>query len=367
MTLRLKHLSGITASSAALLVLLGAACTKSSVAPTGSVTVTTPALLGPSNGAQISNLSQPVTLTVSNAFVTDSSAAVVYTFEVAVDSAFATKVQTKTASAGLGQTAVVLDALPPGQNYFWHARATGADTPGPFSPTERFTIGAALALSAPSAVSPLSGASPSGWPTFTVTNTVRTGPIATVTYRFDVSASSSFTSTVLSSTVAEGTGGQTSFTPSLSTSVPVGTPLFWRATALDAADGIVSAPSAAQSLTLQALTQQARLAALEGVTLWSGIQPPGTNGHANLGNNWSVATFVSFNGVTFLSPPLEILQEFDLIDRGMNPQDAITWMQTHGYFNDGVWVPAINVVGFPFEYISLNNDLGWDLVLRAGG
>ena len=122
------------------------ACAQPPVTPSGDTTVTTPALLAPANGAQIANLKQPVTLTINNAFVTDSSAAVLYTFEVATDAAFATKVQTPTASPGNGQTSVVLPTLPAGQNYFWHARATGGSTVGVFSATRSFTVGAALAL-----------------------------------------------------------------------------------------------------------------------------------------------------------------------------------------------------------------------------
>ena len=201
-----------------------------------------------------------------------------------------------------------------------------------------------------------------------MTNAGRTGPIVAVTYRFDISTSSTFATILLTTTLNEGANGQTSYGPSDNFPPTAGIQLFWRATALDTADGITSAASATQSFTPEALTQQAILAGFEGQTLWSGVQPPGTNGHATMGDNWNVTSFTSFNGVTFLSPPIEALQEFDLIDRGMDPQAAITWMQTHGYFNDGVWVPSISVVGFPFEYMFLNNDTGaWDLVLRSGG
>ena len=191
--------------------------------------------------------------------------------------------------------------------------------------------------------------------------------MAPLTYRFDVSTTSTFASTVLSATVSEGPNGQTSFTPPFSVPLPTGTLLFWRATAIDAQDGITSAASTTQSFTPQPLTQQATLALMEGTTLWPGIQPPGTNGHATLGVNWQVTTFISFTGVPFLSPPLEALEEFDLIDRGMDPQAAINWMHANGYFNDGLWIPSENVVGFPFVYIFLNQDTGaWDLVRRSG-
>jgi hypothetical protein len=371
-TTRIKIMPLTGATAAGVAVALAISCAQSPTSPTGSATVTTPALLAPANGAQIANLKQPVTLTIGNAFVTDSSATVLYTFEIATDAAFASKVQTPTASPGNGQTSVVLNPLTPGQSYFWHARATGGGTVGLFSATGTFTVGPALALTTPNPLSPQAGATPSGWPTFTVTNSNRTGPVVQLTYRFDVSTTPTFASTILSATVPEGPHGQTSFTPPLSTPVPVGTLLYWRATAIDAPDGITSAASATLSFTPQTLTEQAILANTEGLTLWPGIQPPGTNGHATLGDGWDIGAVTSFNGVTFLSPPLELLQEFDLIDRGMDPQAAIDWMHANGYFNDGVWAPPTAtsppIVGFPFEYIFQNNHTGaWDLVVRVGG
>ena len=350
----------------ASVALIAAACAKSPASPTGSVTVTTPAQLAPANGANIANSSQPVTLTVSNAFVTDASAPVLYTFEVSTDPNFSSKVQTKTASPGASQTSVTLDTLPSGQSYYWHARATGGDTSGTFSAAGKFSIGPSISLSAPGAVSPLTGATPSGWPTFVVNNSVKSGPVGAITYKFEVSASQSFTNVTISQTVPE-TGTQTSFTPPLSTPVPAGSTLFWRATAIDAANGIVSAASTAQSFVPSQLTSQQRIALqLNYGSLWKGAQPPGTNGHATLGTNWDPATITSFNGVTFQSPTLEELQEFDLIDRGMDPGDAINWMNANGYPNSGLWVPNVIVVGFPFEYMAFIQGQ-WDLVVRSGG
>ncbi len=346
--------------------LLVASCAQSPVSPTGSVSVTTPALLLPANGALISNLSQPITLTVSNAYVSSSSAAVLYTFEVATDAAFASKVQTKTAAPGSGQTSVVLAALPAGQSYFWHVRATGADTTGTFSATETFAVGPAITLGAPVVVAPLSGATPSGWPTFVVTDAPRSGPVGPVTYKFEVSTSSTFANDVLSQTVPE-TANQTSFTPSLSTSVVVGTTLYWRATAIDSADGIVSAPSTPQSFVASQLTQQALIALQEGFVLWPGVQPPGTNGHSGLGNGWNPTLDTSFNGVTFQSPTLEELREFDLIDRGLDPQAALDFQNNNGYPTSGLYVPSIQVVGYPFEYMLVDGDGAWALALRVGG
>ena len=107
------------------------------------------------------------------------------------------------------------------------------------------------------------------------------------------------------------------------------------------------------------------IAAQEGVVLWPGVQPPGTNGHAVLGNNWNVQSLQSFTGVTFLSPELEQIRIFDLLDRGMDPQSAINWMQANGYSTVAAWYASVQVIGFDFEYMALINGR-WDLVVKVG-
>ena len=86
----MKSFHPLRVSSALLLCAGVTACATSPVEPGGSVTVTTASPVSPANGAQIANVAQPVTLSINNAMVTDASAGVTYTFEVASDSAFAT-------------------------------------------------------------------------------------------------------------------------------------------------------------------------------------------------------------------------------------------------------------------------------------
>jgi hypothetical protein len=341
----------------AVVVVVAASCT-STTSPTGLVTVTTAGLIGPANGAFIPNVSQPVTLTVANAVITSDPSTVTYTFEVATDTLFANKILTQIVPQGAGgRTSLTLGSLPPGKNYFWHVRATGAPatgagTTGLFSAPLAFTIGPAIIIGAPTPITPLNGTTVNGsWPLLVVTNAPRTGPAGSMSYQFDIATSAAFTTIIVTATVQE-TPGQTSFTPprqSLPTQTSI---LFWRATATDQTNSVSGPASTVLSFTV--------------TPLWPGAQPPGTNGKAVLGDNWQVQTMTSFTGVVFVSPTLEELQVFDLIDRGFDPQGAISWLLANGYPTTAAFFPAVQVIGFPFEYMALINGR-WDLVRRIGG
>src|SRR3954447_26310043 len=58
------------------------------------VTLTSPSLVTPTVNQQFKNVEQPITLTIKNA-VTSGTTPLTYSFEVASDAAFATKVYTK--------------------------------------------------------------------------------------------------------------------------------------------------------------------------------------------------------------------------------------------------------------------------------
>jgi hypothetical protein len=352
-------------------LVITAACSDNPAQPSsngtsGSLTasVAAPRPVSPANAALIKNTDQPATLIVANAISTQSGAT--YTFEVASDPAFGAKVQTKDAVAegSGGQTVVKLDTLAPGRDYYWHARATAGGTTGVFGTISKFTIGPAISIDPPVPVGPLSGTTSSGWPAFTVSNSTRSGPVGSLVYRFEISTNGAFTSTLVTGTVNEGTN-RTSFTPS-GQAPAAQTTLFWRATAIDQTNNVSSPVSSVQSFTYAQPTIQAQLAAQQGLTLWPGVQPPNTTGHASLGANWDVATVVSFNGVTHVKPSLEQLQVFDLIDRGMDPGSALAWMNSNGYGTTAVYYASVQVIGFPYEYMALI-DGQWSLVLRVGG
>jgi hypothetical protein len=332
-------------------LILGVALTAMSCGTSNPLqpSIGTAVLIQPSDGAQVSNTDQPILLVVQNATMTGSSAPT-YTFEIAVDSAFATKVQIKDAvPQGTSQTSVTLETLPPGKDYYWHVRAQTAAKTGAFSGAFKFTIGSSVTINAPTVISPGNAAQTPVRPTFTVSNAIRQGPAGAITYEFDISTTAAFGSILVQGKVPEGPG-QTSFTPS--SDLPSNTALFWRAFAIDGSSGVVGTPTSAQTFTT-------------GSSLWSGNQPPGTNGHAVLGDNWQTQTVVSFNGVVYTSPTLDQRQVFDLVNKGMSPQAAIDWMHANGYPTSAAYFSSVNVIGFPFSYIALVNGR-WDLVIRSG-
>ncbi len=190
-----------------LVCLLWATACSSGSPSSPSASVASPVPLAPTNGAQ-RNTAQPVTLVVQNATVSQAAAAVTYTFEVATDSAFANKVQTKTgvAAGPGGQTSLALGSLAPGSDYYWHAQATAGGTTGVFSGGAKFTIGTAVSNNSPTALSPANGATVPTTPTLTVVNATRTGPAGPIAYRFDISTSPTFASVTVSASVLEGAG-----------------------------------------------------------------------------------------------------------------------------------------------------------------
>jgi len=276
---------------------------------------------------------------------------------------------------GSGQTSVKLDSLAGGRDYYWHVRATGGGTTGPFSPVMKFTMGPAVVLSTPSPIGPLSGAVTGPRPAFRVSNVTRTGPAGAITYKFEVANSSAFSTIVASVTVNEGVN-ETGFIPSID--LPIGVPLFWRATALDSASGVSSGPSAVQSFTARAFSAAEQIAQQLGQTLWPGTFPPGTTGHATMGNDpafgkgWQIQTlYYAPQNVTFQSPDLEMLRFFDLFDRGFLPDDAIAWMNANGYPTAAQWYPPPEkaVLGLHYVYLASRGKVfvngTWDIVLRV--
>ncbi len=230
-----------------MLVLVVGCSSSSPTQPSGANSTGAPTPLQPAAGAKISFASQPVTLVVSNGMATGTNP-ITYSFEVATDSGFGAKVFIKdgVAQGGNGQTSLTINSLAGSTDYYWHARVVSGTTTGVFGPTAKFTVASAVILSPPVPVSPLTGANVYTRPPLTVANAARQGPAGAITYKFEISLNAGFTSVVVSATVPEGDGGQTSFTPT--TDLPNLTTIYWRVTALDAANSASSAPSAVQAV-----------------------------------------------------------------------------------------------------------------------
>jgi hypothetical protein len=331
--------------------------------------------MAPGANASLRFADQPVTLTVQNAAVTTSGTT--YTFEIATDSTFTSRVQTWTdvPEGANGQTSRRLDPLAGGRDYYWRARATNGGTAGPFTAPVKFSMGPAVIVNAPTPIAPLTGTTTTPRPTFRVRNATRTG-VAAVIYRFEVASSPAFSAPlVLSVTVNEGVN-ETGLTPV--SDLPLNTTLYWRAIAADTATGIASDPSAVQSFTTRAFSQAERIAFQLGEALWPGAQPSGSFGHATMGDDpfygsgWNIQTlYYQPRQVYFRSPDIEQLRYFDLFDRGYDPDGAIAWMRGNGYPTIAQWYPGPEkaVMGFQYVYVAARykqvvNGI-WDIVVRV--
>jgi hypothetical protein len=356
--------SRVRAGAVALSLIAAAGCAKSPAQPTaaGGTTVS-PVPVLPGNNAAVKNADQPIALVVTNAV--SAGTGVTYTFQVATDVAFASIAQTKDAvpEGTGGQTTVRLDALAAGRDYYWRARATAGGVAGAFGVASRFALGSAISLNAPVPISPLTNSQTSQRPALRVTNAVRSGATGAITYTFEIASTSAFTAGIANATVAEGVN-ETGFIPTAD--LPVGPLLFWRATAVDAANATSSVASSVQSFTVTVTLSQAGLIAQQrGVVLWPGVQPPGTVGRATLGPGWEVRTIRDVLGQLVPSPTLEELRVFDLLDRGLDPDAAIAWMNSNGYFTAALYYPSVLSIGFQSHYMTYLFG-AWELVTRTG-
>ncbi len=241
---------------------------------------------------------------------------------------------------------------------------TAALTPAPTPPPPAPAPAPVISITAPTPVGPAGGATSFGWPTFTVNNATKANTTNPLVYRFDISSREDFATVAFSATVPE-TLGQTSYTPSSTQQAPSEGALYWRVLAIDQPNAVQSPASVVQSFTYYVNTEQNRIATQLYGSLWSGARPTGTHGRAAFGPGWEVRTIRSFDGVTFQSPPLEILRVYDLLDLGYDPDSAINWIRSNGYPTVAVWYPSVAAIGFPFQYMALIRG-AWELVVRVG-
>ena len=202
------------------------------------ITLTTPQLTSPNNGAEFKFIEQPLTLSVKNA-VSTGSTPLTYTFEVSGDAAFAAKAFSRDGVAeGSGTTSLRIDRLPADRSYYWRARANSGSVIGPFTTARTFKVGPEVVLQAPVLGDPQDNATVDEQPTLNVNRVSRTGPAEQIFYRFEVSDSNSFGSVVYTATVPERT--DIPYTPHQVGRVLDEKTYFWRVTATDPANSVTS-------------------------------------------------------------------------------------------------------------------------------
>ena len=219
-----------------LLALAGCQTSKSSsptaptvAGPIAGVTISAPVLLEPGQGFKFKEAEQPIRLTIQNA-TTSGVRPLTYSFEVASDSGFTSKVFGRAGVApGDGKTSVVLDRLEIGRTYYWRAWAEdGANVGDKMS--AGFEIFPKAAVQPPQPASPVNNERVgSSTPTIVAHNASTTGPVGYLAYEFQVSSDQAFGHLVAAGIVNEGSG-QTQFN---SSPLGSGTTFFWRVRAAD--------------------------------------------------------------------------------------------------------------------------------------
>ena len=200
--------------------------------PIPGVEITAPGLLEPTVGTKFKDAQQPIKLMVNNA-VSNGVRPLAYSFEVASDSNFSTKVFARSAVApGVdGKTSVQLDRLDIGRTYYWRVRAEDGANTGPFL-TARFEILPKPFLGAPVPTSPLNNeVASSRRPTLRVRNADRNSAVGSLIYEFQVSSNQAFTALTGNGAANEGAGETTL---PLSADLPNNAAQYWRARAMDA-------------------------------------------------------------------------------------------------------------------------------------
>jgi hypothetical protein len=230
-----SRLSGITCGLLAL-GLVGCEASKSSnptaptvAGPIPGVNITAPVLLEPAQGFKFKESQQPIRLVVQNA-TTNGVRALSYSFEVASDPGFATKVFSRAGVApGDGKTSVQIDRLEIGRAYYWRSwAADGANTGA--AATAGFEIFPKPAVNPPGPISPVNNelvSSPT--PVVRASNATWVGPVGGLVYEFQLATDQAFSKLVAAGIVGEGSG-QTAFNSSPLT--PSAT-IFWRVRASD--------------------------------------------------------------------------------------------------------------------------------------
>lgn len=199
--------------------------------PIAGVDITPPTLIEPGQGFKVKESQQPLKLLIGNS-TTTGVRAVAYSFEVATDSDFQTKVFARSGvpQGSGGQTSVTVDRLDLGRAYYWRVRADDGANSSSYS-TASFEVLPKPVLNAPSLIHPINGATTGNKrPELKIANSDRNAAIGFVRYGFQISTNASFTGIVATGVRDEG-GSTTEFIPDAD--LAASTTYYWRAAAAD--------------------------------------------------------------------------------------------------------------------------------------
>jgi hypothetical protein len=199
--------------------------------PIAGVDITPPTLIEPGQGFKIKESQQPLKLVIGNSSTTGVRP-VAYSFEVATDGDFQTKVFARSGvpQGSGGQTSVTVDRLDLGRAYYWRVRADDGANSSSYS-TASFEVLPKAVLSPPSPVTPANGSTiGSKRPELKVANSNRNAAVGFLHYAFQISTNASFTAIVASGVRDEG-GSTTEFIPDAD--LVSNTTYFWRSASSD--------------------------------------------------------------------------------------------------------------------------------------
>ena len=199
--------------------------------PIAGVEITAPKLLEPAQGFRVKESQQPLKLVIENS-TTTGVRPISYSFEVAADSGFQTKVYARSgvAQGDGGRTSVTVDRLDLGRAYYWRVRADDGANQSTYS-VASFEVLPRAVLDPPAPLSPANDATTaSRRPELKIANSNRNSAVGPLFYGFYISANASFTAIVASGVRAEG-GGTTEFIPD--GDLAASTTYYWRVSASD--------------------------------------------------------------------------------------------------------------------------------------
>lgn len=232
-----RPISHLFLSAALLMPLVACEAKKSSnplspsvAGPIAGVEITAPRLLEPAENVKIKESQQPITLLVENSS-SNGVRPVAYTFEVASETSFATKLY---ARSGVvpgtdGRTRVTVDRLDSGRVYYWRVRADDGANSSVYS-TAAFELLPKPQLDPPDQHGPINNAQTSRRPELVVGSSTRNAAVGNVEYEFHISTDVAFVAVIASGRRSEA-GATTSYTPD--NDLVAGTTYFWRVRASD--------------------------------------------------------------------------------------------------------------------------------------